>query len=92
MLGNRIAEGVVFKNCLWLRRTQALRGDRSGGLVSFELTGTARQVHFETGVIDMHKSESVVGAAPPPGNPPALVLLVTGNPIRRGRTVQRRPS
>jgi hypothetical protein len=58
VLGNRIAEGLVFEKRLWLRGTQAPREERSGGLVSFEVTGTARQVHFETGVIDLHASGS----------------------------------
>lgn len=76
VLGTRIAEGVVFQNRLWLRGTQAPREDRAGGLVSFELTGTARQVPFETGVIDLHKSGNQLWVLHRhAGNPRAFVLL-----------------
>lgn len=76
VLGHWIAEGAVFKNRLWLRGTQVSRDERFGGLVSFDLTGNARRVHFETGVIDLHKSGGQLWVLHRhAGNPSEFVLL-----------------
>lgn len=57
VLGQRIAKAIAFDGRLWLRGTMRNRSDASGGLVSFGLTDNSRTVHFESGVVDIAKSD-----------------------------------
>jgi hypothetical protein len=58
VLGERITKGIAFKGRLWVRGTMRNRGDASGGLVSFGITDNSRTVHFESGVMDIAKSDN----------------------------------
>lgn len=55
LLGERIGGGIVFEGKLWLRGAILSRKSISGGLVSLNLAGDSRQVHFERGVLDVKK-------------------------------------
>ena len=59
VLGERIAEGIVFDGRLWLRGTMGKNplGDRSGALVSLNLENQSRRVDFEQGVLDVERSD-----------------------------------
>jgi hypothetical protein len=57
VLGERIAKGVAFEGRLWVWGTMRNRGDASGGLVSFGITDNSRKVHYESGVVDIAKSD-----------------------------------
>jgi hypothetical protein len=56
VLGERIAEGVVVGERLWLRGAMGSPDDSSGGLVSLRLSDESRQVHFDRGVVDIEKA------------------------------------
>ncbi len=56
VLGERIAEGVVVGERLWLRGTMVSPKDSSGGLVSLRLSDQSKQVHFDQGVLDIEKA------------------------------------
>jgi|HubBroStandDraft_6_1064221.scaffolds.fasta_scaffold194350_1 hypothetical protein len=53
VLGDRIAEGVVFAARLWLRGTVVRSGDASGALVSVSLADLSRRDDFDSGVLGM---------------------------------------
>jgi hypothetical protein len=60
VLGERIADGVVFAGRLWLRGTtgKLRNGAASGALVSFNLSDLSRRNHFDGGVLAI----KVIGA------------------------------
>ena len=60
VLGERIAEGIVFSGHLWLRGAMAAHDDPSGGLISLDLSSEARSVHYEKGVLDIEKAGSTL--------------------------------
>jgi hypothetical protein len=54
VLGQRIAEGVIIDETLWLRG--AILGsstESGGGLITLDLADKTRRVRFERGVLDM---------------------------------------
>lgn len=56
ILGELIVKGLTFDGKLWLLGAHSWRHDPSGALVSFSLAGSSRLVHFESGVIDIAKT------------------------------------
>jgi len=57
VIGQRIAKGVAFGDRLWILGTMPTPREASGGLVSLGITDNTRLVHFESGVLDIARSD-----------------------------------